>query len=442
MTVNFRYGKEEIALTVPDDSLVYIPSYTTVSTDIETMLLDSISDPVGCLPLSDQLKKRRKGNVVIVVSDITRPIPYHSFLPCLLEYIENEGVSKDEIAIVVATGMHRASTTDEKLYMFGKQVVENYKIFDHDAENDNMLSLVEGKSWSGAEVRLNRHYVEAGFRILTGLVEPHFMAGFSGGRKSICPGLASLNTIQMFHGYRFLNHPNATNTVLEDNPLHLENSSVARLCPADFSINIILDQEKKINQIISGEQFASHEKAIDDVKRKSCTSVAVPADLAITSCGGYPLDDTFYQCVKGFVNCLPALKSNGEIVAFGSCSEGIGSPEYESIMKKYASRHPDFLHDISKGSLFIKDQWQFQMHIRVLEQLGLANLHFYTTGISQEELNLLSVTGHSVTQNRLAVSIQQQVDMAVASKKKIAVFPEGPYCSPICDSKPQNETGR
>ena len=431
MEINFKYGKKELRLNVPDNSLLYAPTYGFAQADVKEMLLDSISNPTGCLPLNRQLKKRRKGKVVIVVSDKTRPILYDSFLPHLIDYIRREGVGRDEIVIVVATGMHRASLLDEKISMFGKEIVENYTIIDHEAENDASLSLLDGKSRSGVEVKLNRHYVEAGFRIITGLVEPHFMAGFSGGRKTVCPGLASLQTIQMFHGYRFLSDPNAANTILKDNPCHLETTSVARLCPADFSINIVLDQERNINRMIAGEQFVSHEAAVNYVKENSCIKVGSLADMALTSCGGYPLDATFYQCVKGFVNCLPALKETGEIVAFGSCTEGIGSPEYTSLMKKYAFRHPDFLNDIRNGLFFIKDQWQFQMHIRVLEKTGLQNLHFYTADIPQETLNLLSVTGHSVSPGQLHDTIQKKIDDTVLSGKRIAVFPEGPYCSPL-----------
>jgi nickel-dependent lactate racemase len=256
------------------------------------------------------------------------------------------------------------------------------------------------------------------------------MAGFSGGRKAVCPGLASLNTIQMFHGYKFLSHPNASNAVLEDNPCHLENTSIARLCPADFSVNIVLDQKKRLNKIISGEQFLSHEATIEYVREKCCRIVDSQADLVITSCGGYPLDDTFYQCVKGFVNCLPALKDKGEIIAFGSCAEGVGSLEYKSLMNRYSFRQDDFLNDIKNELFFIKDQWQFQMHIRVLKKTGLQHLHFYTTNLLQEDLRLLSVTAHSVSRENLTDSIQIQIDKAVASGKQIAVLPEGPYCSP------------
>lgn len=431
MDIQFNYGKEGISLKLPDESIIYTSCYESENTDTREMMLHSISNPIGCQSLKLLLQKKKKGKIIIVVSDITRPIPYHSFLPELLTYILSQGIEKEEIILLIATGMHRASTLQEKIFMFGQYTVDNFQIIDHCAENFNDLITLPQKSWSGNEIKLNRHYVEAGFRILTGLVETHFMSGFSGGRKSICPGLVSLDTIQLFHGYNFLSHPNASNAILENNPCHMENTSVARACPADFSINIILDQKKKINSFFSGEQFDSHETAVNYVKEKSCKRVGDLADAVVTSCGGYPLDDTFYQCVKGLVNCLPALKENGEIIAFGGCAEGIGSQEYKQLMKKYSFRHNDFLNDIENGYFFIKDQWQLQMHIRVLKKIGQDNLHFYTAGIPQDELKLLSVNAHSVSGNMVTKSIQIQIDNLVSSGKRIAVFPEGPYCSPI-----------
>lgn len=435
MEVRFRYGKEEIVLTVPGDSRIYKSSYEKINKSVTNLLRDSLVNPVGCLPLNQQLKKRRKGDIVIIVSDITRPIPYRLILPELIDYLIDEGAKKDEITILVATGMHRASTINEKLLMFGEEIVDNYKIIDHNADREDNLIKLNVRSWSGNEVKLNKFYVEAGFRILTGLVEPHFMAGFSGGRKSICPGLVSLDTIRMFHGYKFLSHPNASNGILENNPLHLEASSIARLCPADFSVNIVLDQNRDINEIISGEPFISHEKAIDYAKKRSCVFVDSPTDLGVTSSGGYPLDDTFYQCIKGIVSCLPAIKRKGEIIAFGMCREGVGSPEYESLMKEYYSKYDDFLSDISSGKFYKKDQWEFQMHIRAIKKIGIENLHFYTSGISQDTLGLLSVIPHSVPKDTIANSIQKKIDEAALSGKKIAVFPEGPYCAPLLKNK-------
>jgi len=431
MDVRFNYGKDEITLQLPDESIVYASCFEPAESDARELMMLSITNPIGCQPLSEIIKQRRKGKIVIVISDITRPIPYHSFLPDLLEYLLKQGIKKDEILLLIATGMHRVSTLQEKIYMLGKKIVDNYQIIDHQAENNNEIINLHEKSWSGNTIKLNRHYVEAGFRILTGLVETHFMAGFSGGRKAVLPGLASLDTIQRFHGYGFLNDPNASNANLENNPCHLESVSVAKACPADFSINIVLDQKKKINRFFSGEPFNSYDEAVNYVRGKTCKTVDEPADAAITSCGGYPLDATFYQCVKGLVNCLPALKANGTIIAFGGCSEGIGSTEYEQLMKKYSSRPDDFLSDIKAGRFFIKDQWQYQMHIRVLKKTGVNNLHFYTDNISPSDLSLLSVNAHAIPESLLVKSIQKQIDSLVASGKTIAVFPEGPYCSSI-----------
>ncbi|MBV5342508.1 DUF2088 domain-containing protein, partial [bacterium] len=238
-------------------------------------------------------------------------------------------------------------------------------------------------------------------------VEPHFMAGFSGGRISICPGLVALNAVKKFHGYTFLSHPKASSTVLKNNPCNDENTSIAKLCPPDFSINIVLDNHKKVNTIISGELFASHAKAVEYVKQACCPQVTKVADLAITSSGGYPLDATFYQCVKGIVNTLPSIKVGGEIIAFGACIEGIGSPEYTSIMKKYDSNYEQFIEDIKTERFFIKDQWQFQMHIRALRKVGQQNLHFFTSGISDGDLNCMSVNAHSVSKEIMTLQIQQ-----------------------------------
>jgi lactate racemase len=431
MKVILQYGNEDVILTVPEDSIVYESKYQTQVKSASGLLLESFEKPTESNTLRGLLLNRKSGKVVIVVSDITRPIPYHAFLPQLLTVLELNGVKRDEIIILIATGMHRESTLQERQRMFGEDIVNAYKIIDHHCDNDKELQELEGRSWSGSRIKLNKHYVQAGFRIITGLVEPHFMAGFSGGRKAICPGLISIEGVRKFHGYQFLNHPNATNAILKDNPCNEENTSVAKLCPPDFAINIVLDNHKKVNAVFTGELFSSHRKAVEYVKAACCPEVKQAADLVITSAGGYPLDATFYQCVKGFVSCLPAVKDSGEIIAFGSCQEGIGSPEYTNLMKKYSGRYLKFIEDIKDEMFFIKDQWQLQMHIKALDKTGQKNLHFYTSNISQSELSLLSVNPHSVRASEIAPSIQGHVDLAIKMGKRIAVFPEGPYCAPL-----------
>jgi len=431
MKVNLKYGRGDIAIDVPESSIVYDSTYPANTQSALGLLQDALSKPSQNYFLNEALSKRREGKVVIVVSDITRPIPYKLFLPLLLQEIEKVDVKRDEILILIATGMHRISSLSERIEMFGKEIVDNYGIIDHVAEDESSLCELDGHSWSGSTVSLNKHYVEAGFRIVTGLVEPHFMAGFSGGRKSVCPGIASLDAVRNFHGFEFLDHPNAKTACLKDNPLHEEALSVAHLAPADYAVHIILDQHKAVNHMICGDLFQSHEKAVEYVKECCCPVVEKEADLVLTSSGGYPLDATFYQCVKGVVNTLPAVKENGSIICMGSCSEGIGSEEYTETMKKYSGRSEEFIRDISERDLFIKDQWQVQMHIRALRKLGEEHIHFFTSGLEQDELRSLSVNPHTLNEKEIQLKVQLLIDQCVSEKGVIAVLPEGPYCSPI-----------
>lgn len=431
MQLNLKYGRSNIPVHVPDTSIIYESKYPVNTKSAQELLQDAIANPSQNYFLGEALSKRRQGKVVIVVSDITRPIPYKLFLPLLLQKIEKADVNREDILILIATGMHRVSSNSERIQMFGKEIVNNYNIVDHNAEDETHLKKLDGLSWSGSSVSLNKHYLEAGFRIVTGLVEPHFMAGFSGGRKSVCPGIASLDAVKNFHGFDFLDHPNARTACLKDNPLHEEALSVAHMAPADYAVHIVLNQQKAVNHMICGDLFQAHEEAVEYVKTSCCPEVVNEADLVISSSGGYPLDATFYQCVKGIVNTLPAVKRNGSVITIGSCSEGIGSEEYSETMKKYSGRSEEFIKDISEGEVFIKDQWQFQLHIRALRKLGEENIHFFTSGIEEDELGKLSVNPHSLHESKIQRNVQMMIDKCIEENGLIAVLPEGPYCSPI-----------
>jgi len=431
MDVTFLYGKEAITLEVPDDSIVYESHYPEPEATPAQLVHDALARPVEVPSLLDTLRQRGPGNVVIVVSDITRPIPYAAFLPELLETVEGAGVPRKEILILVATGMHRPSTADERVAMFGSHVASEYRIVDHAAQEPSNLVQLAEKSWSGNVVHVDRRYMEAGFRIVTGLVEPHFMAGFSGGPKVVCPGLASLHTIRQFHGYAFLADPRTRNGNLAENPCHQEALSVARLAGADFSLNIVLDQARNVVKAYAGELEAAHKAACDFVRRCACPNVRQEADIAITSCGGYPLDATFYQCVKGMVSCLPAVKRGGAVIAFGGCSEGVGGPEYTALMEQYANRWEGFLGAIQQPATFVKDQWEFQMQCRAIQKLGQHNLFFITDGLSKNQLDKLSVNGVAAVPDGVVDALRNAVRSVYKEGRAIAAFPEGPYCAPL-----------
>ncbi len=430
-TIDIRYGKDYINIPVHGDIDMYNPRYKITGLSTWEIVSRAVNQPFGKKSLASDIKSNwnKKDKIAIVITDITRPLPYYSFMPGFLHEIEASGVERDKILFLIATGMHRPSTRDEKISLLGKDIVNHYQIIDHKAEKSEELARVPAKSKEGVDIILNKHYVEAGYRITISLVEPHFMAGFSGGRKMVCPGLSSFNTIRRFHGFAMLSNQNARQANLENNPCHEETMSVARKVPPDFAINIVMDNNRNVTEAYAGDLFKSWKEAVNSVKSAACKQVSEKADIVITGCGGYPLDTTFYQCVKGFVSCLPALKDNGKIICMGSCSEGIGSKVYEEMMKSYNGNWQKFLNTHKKPNCFVKDQWQYQMHIRALMKTGMENLYFLTDGLPQDELDMLSVNGTAVNKKEIALAVEKIIRKSDAGK--IAVFPEGPYCVPV-----------
>ena len=426
-------AKEKVQVSLPDNAIEYTSVFPYPTCDSKELVLSAIQNPIG----SDSLLKiaEKKANIqsaVVVVSDITRPIPYADFLLELLSEMEAGGIRKEVITILIATGMHRTSTDAERREMFGDAVVESYTIIDHVADDPTQIASLEARSWSGQGIELNRHFIEADFKVLTGLVEPHFMAGFSGGRKSVFPGIASLNALQNFHGYEFLSSEKARNVNLNGNPLHRESLSVAQAANVDFTLNVVLNGQKELIAAFAGDLEESHEVACDFVRQFACCQVSEEVDLVISSSGGYPLDETFYQCVKGMVSCLPAVKPNGKIVILGGAREGIGGAHYIETMKKYSYDWREFIEAI-QGGMFIKDQWQFQMHCRVLEKIGKKNLVFVSPWLAPEESQHLNVTPLAVTTENIQEKLQAIIDDAIKKNLKIAIIPQGPYCVPVCD---------
>ena len=430
MEVTFPYGKDDVTLRVPDGTLVYESRFPQPAADAAETVLNALREPIAAAPLREALVARRPGPVVVVVSDATRPIPYARFLAELLAEIEAAGVARDEVTLLVATGMHRSSTPAEREVMYGN-AAQGFRVIDHDAADGAGLGELPGRSWSGSRVRLNRLYVEAGFRLVTGLVEPHFMAGFSGGRKAVCPGLCSLETIRSFHGAGFLGNPLARNASLSGNPCHEEALSIARMAAPDFSLNLVLNRRREVVRAFAGDLEKAHDAACRFVRKCACPTVSAEADVVVTSSGGHPLDGTFYQCVKGLVSCLPAVRRGGAVISFGACDEGVGSSEYAALMATYAGRWRDLLSDIRKPGAFTKDQWELQLQARALEKVGEDNLHFVSDGLPPEVLSRLSVHGHAVEAGAVGSKVQELLARAAASGSKVAVIPEGPYCAPL-----------
>lgn len=430
MLVNMPYNNTHIEIRVPDDTTVHRTSFREPGNDASNLVKDAVRNPVKSPPLMEIIRKKGVKSLVIVVSDITRPIPYADFLDTVLDEIEDAGVRRENITILIATGMHRPSSASEREFMFGRKVCKDYRIMDHRADKTDEIFRINGMSKAGRPIDLNRRFVEADFRIITGLVEPHFMAGFSGGRKAVCPGLCSLDTVKIFHSFAFLDNPFAVNGNLEGNPLHYESLSIARQADVGFAINLVVDRRDRVVDAVAGDLEASHNETCKLVKGYACTPVVQKKDVVITSSGGYPLDATFYQCVKGMVSCIPAVKKGGVVVSVGSCSEGIGSGEYQKIMYEYSGRWRDFLEHIKSTGDIVKDQWQFQMQTKTLQHVGDENLLFATDGLKASDLAKLSVKGIHAFEGSVREKVQELIDGFVKEGRSLAVIPEGPYCAP------------
>ena len=428
MNTHIAYDRGTLEIELPPGATPLGLAPVEPLTDPPGAVAQALGRPVGTAPLARLAAGRRRA--VVVVSDITRPVPYRTILPPLLGQLEPHVA---DITLLVATGTHRPSTDEEKLEMFGPQALARCRIVDHDSRDPDALVPLGRRTSAGTLVRVSRLYAEADLKILTGLVEPHFMAGYSGGRKAVCPGLVDLQTIQRFHGPAFLEDPGAASGVLEDNPCHREATEIAHIAGADFILNVALDLRRRILGVFAGGLEEAFAAAVANVDAYCRTPVGEPADIVVTSGGGYPLDQTFYQSVKGMVAALPAVRDGGTILIAAACSEGIGNPEYSDLMCRYDGRHTDFLRDIQARPDVQQDQWEFEEQCKVLARVGIGGLVVCTDGIPPDTLARLSVTPAAAVTNKVhavpAAQLQATLDalLARAPSARVIAIPDGPY---------------
>ena len=382
----------------------------------------SFENPIGTQPLG-QLA-RGKQTACILLCDVTRPVPNQAILRPMVETLEEAGIKRENITFLVATGLHRPNWGEELREMVGDFLFHNYRFENHDARDEQaMTDLGEvrfGEDQS-ARVALNSHYLRADLKITTGLLEPHFMAGYSGGRKVICPGIASAQTILGFHSAGMIGDANARAGNLTNNPIHAMSLAVAKKVGCDFICNVTLDEERRITGVFSGDLEAAHQKGIEWVDQSAKVAV-VPAPIVVTTSAGYPLDTTFYQCVKGMVCALPALQRGGTLIIAASLSEGIGGPEF-SRMCRSLSAVDEFIERISSNPTQI-DQWQLQEMMLALKHAG--QILIVSDGLSPDVLSSLLLSPASSVEEALETARQKH-----GFDARVVVIPEGPYVTPV-----------
>ena len=381
----------------------------------------ALAEPIGAPPL--EVLARGKSSACILICDITRPVPNRLFLRPMIETMTGAGIPLDRITILVATGLHRPNLGEELAELVGDPwVLAEVRVENHYARNDADHVDLGRTATRGTPVRLDRRFVDADLRIATGLVEPHFMAGWSGGRKVIAPGIAGHETIRTFHSARFMENPLAVQCNLVGNPLHEEQLEIVRTLGDCYALNTVIDEDRDLVCVTFGEIVASHQAAVDVVGTSTRVPVGRKFHTVVTSSAGYPLDKTYYQTIKGMVTPLDILEPGGTLIMASECSEGFGSPEFRDAQRRLVEVGPErFLATLTAKTLADVDEWQTEMQ---LKPLRLGRIELYTSGLSAEDR---AVTGVGLITNideAIAASMARSGDTAVA------VIPEGPYVIP------------
>ncbi len=423
----------------------------------EAEIRHGLSHPIQSPTLAEIIASKEKppeeSRVCVTVSDITRPIPYKGpdgVLPNLLGMIEATGVKREHITILIGNGMHRPSTLEERVYMYGRDVVDQYRILDHDCEDMESMVLAARTS-KKTEVRLNKLFFEADVRIVTGLVESHFMAGASGGRKGVCPALVNTHTLHKFHGVDFLEHENATNLVLDGNPCHEEALEVALAVGVDFLVNVTLNHELKLVGLYAGDLEAAHQAAVEAIKSYVTIPIPEPYDIVITH-GAY-VGRNHYQVAKAAVGAMPAVKESGYILMLANNfdEETIGGVEYRTVLHLLKILGPEAFISIMRHAdwVFTKDQWQPQMWAKPLRKVGADKMVYCAPQVTDEQALIIpGVVGTDLMPDddaptsmleRARVMMQNAVKYAVSDPRwdgrppTMAFVEEGPYAIPILE---------
>ncbi|MCB2357632.1 nickel-dependent lactate racemase [Clostridium estertheticum] len=362
------YSKRFLEIEIPDKNLVAIleskaHDYKVESTQ-EDIVNNALDNPIGSVKLEELVKGKK--NLVLITSDHTRPVPSKVTLPILLRRIRSAN-PKIDITILIATGFHRPTTRDEMINKFGQEIVDNEVIINHVSEDySNMVSV--GILPSGGELLLNKVAMEAELLISEGFIEPHFFAGFSGGRKSVLPGVASAKTVMANHCSEFIASEYARSGVLLNNPIHKDMLYAAKKAKLAFILNVVIDSEKNVINAFAGDSELAHASGCKFVMELASVK-AVKADIAISTNGGYPLDQNIYQSVKGMTAAEATCKDGGVIIMVSACNDGHGGQSfYDNIANASSPREVlDRVIKVGRNDT-APDQWEFQILARILDK--------------------------------------------------------------------------
>jgi nickel-dependent lactate racemase len=369
MKVHLPYGEHGIDAEVPGSATVLVPERTPPLPDPHAAVRDAIDAPLDCAPFRQMVRAGQ--TAAIVVSDVTRPVPNMVLLPPLLETLESGGVKRGDITIVIGTGLHRRSRPDELRRVLGDEILARYRVVDHDARDgsthEHLLTMLprRGGRSGGIDVRLNRAYTQADLRILTGFVEPHLFAGYSGGGKAVLPAIAGADAIMANHDARMIGHPKATWCTTDGNPIFEEMRDVALTSNPSFTLNVTLDEQKRITGVFAGGLAAAHDAAIAQAARQALRPIPHLFDIVVATNMGYPADLVLYQAVKGMSVAAQACARGGTILLVAECREGLGGAEYIDLLGSEASPRALVERFGRDDHITLHDQWGVQIQATI-----------------------------------------------------------------------------
>ena len=419
MQVHLAYGQGQLPVEFPDGRTTVIePSPRPGLPDDRAALLAALELPIGAAPLREWLKPDAK--IVILFTDITRATPNHRLIPWLLAYLEAQGVRRDQVTLLNQLGTHRPNTKAELEKMLTPEVVANWRVVNHEPENHDACVQL-GTTRTGTPAWINRIAVEADVRILTGFIEPHFFAGFSGGPKALMPGVAATETVMSNHGWDNLNDPRATFGICEGNPLWEELLEIAQRVGPSFLINVTLNDHRQLTNVFAGDLVEAHRVGREFVRGSAMQKVDRPFEVVVTTNSGYPLDMNLYQGVKGMSAAARIVAPGGTIILAAECSEGVpAASPFDKLLREGGS--PEGILTLLASPGFVRPE-QWQAHIQSLIQ-GKAKLLLHTK-MSHEAVH----AAHLRPCPDIAAAVTAEL-ARFGPNARVAVLPQGPLTIP------------
>jgi nickel-dependent lactate racemase len=423
MRINLPYGKTQIQVEIPDESTVALPRDSSGVCNIQTEIQHAISHPIGTPPLWELAAG--KADAVIVINDITRPVPSQNMLECILGELKWAGIKDEKIKIVIANGNHRSNTPDEIVAMIGYELAHRFSVINHDCEDQSNLTSIMVKGLD-EPVFINSHVAKASVKILTGLISPHQSAGYSGGRKSLIPGVAGLQTIAKHHSFPIRPYSPAMGW-MHGNPFHEYAVQVARATGIDFIVNVVKNWRGEVVRAVAGDLLAAHEAGVESCEQSWVVNLPHKYECVVVTPGGYPRDIDLHQAQKAISSAEQVVTEDGVIVLIASCPEGVG--KFSSWFEN--ARTPGDIIERFKREGFTRDQ--SSKAFLCARALKDHQIIVSCDGISREQLNAMFF--------HYADSPQQAIDMGIKLSvvpKNLLVLPYAIDCVPFIMDKPDN----